>query len=52
MKSTDVLIIGGSAAGMVAATTGKSHWPDKSFTLVKKTKDVMSLCYPLIFEHR
>jgi len=50
MKSTDVLIIGGSAAGMVAATTGKSHWPDKSFTLVKKTKDVMVPCgIPYIF---
>jgi len=50
MKSTDVLIIGGSAAGMVAATTGKAHWPDKSFTLVKKTKDVMVPCgIPYIF---
>jgi len=30
MKKTDVLIIGGSAAGMVAALTGKSAWPDKN----------------------
>ncbi|MFP4557081.1 MAG: FAD-dependent oxidoreductase [Bacteroidales bacterium] len=50
MKSTDVLIIGGSAAGMVAAVTGKTHWPDKDFILVKKQKDVMVPCgIPYIF---
>lgn len=50
MKTTDVLIIGGSAAGMVAAVTGKSSWSDKSFTLVKKQKDVMVPCgIPYIF---
>lgn len=50
MKSTDVLIIGGSAAGMVAAVTGKMHWPDKEFTLVKLQKDVMVPCgIPYIF---
>lgn len=50
MKHTDVLIIGGSAAGMVTALTGKLHFPDKSFTLVKKQKDVMVPCgIPYIF---
>ncbi|MGB4413345.1 MAG: FAD-dependent oxidoreductase [Paludibacter sp.] len=50
MKTTDVLVIGGSAAGMVAAVTGKSSWNDKSFTLVKKQKDVMVPCgIPYIF---
>lgn len=50
MKSTDVLIVGGSAAGMVTATTGKTHWPDRTFTLVKKQKDVMVPCgIPYIF---
>jgi NADPH-dependent 2,4-dienoyl-CoA reductase/sulfur reductase-like enzyme len=50
MKKTDVLIIGGSAAGMVAALTGKSHWPKKEFTLVKKQKDMMVPCgIPYIF---
>lgn len=50
MKTTDVLVIGGSAAGMVAAATGKSHWPEKSFILVKKQKDVMVPCgIPYIF---
>jgi NADH oxidase (H2O2-forming) len=50
MKTTDVLVIGGSAAGMVAALTGKSSWPNKSFILVKKQKDMMVPCgIPYIF---
>jgi NADPH-dependent 2,4-dienoyl-CoA reductase/sulfur reductase-like enzyme len=50
MKQTDVLVIGGSAAGMVAALTGKSSWNDKRFILVKKQKDVMVPCgIPYIF---
>ncbi len=50
MKNTDVLIIGGSAAGMVVALTGKSANPDKRFTLIKKQKDVMVPCgIPYIF---
>jgi len=50
MKTTDVLVIGGSAAGMVAALTGKSSWPKKRFTLVKKQKEMMVPCgIPYIF---
>lgn len=50
MKTTDVLIIGGSAAGMVAALTGKAHWPKKEFILVKKQKEMMVPCgIPYIF---
>lgn len=50
MKNTDVLIIGGSAAGMVTAVTGKAHYPGKGFILVKKEKDVMVPCgIPYIF---
>jgi len=50
MKTTDVLIIGGSAAGMVTALTGKANFPDKKVTLVKKQKDVMVPCgIPYIF---
>lgn len=50
MKTTDVLVIGGSAAGMVAALTGKSSWPEKSFMLVKKQKEMMVPCgIPYIF---
>ena len=50
MKQTDVLIIGGSAAGMVAAVTGKFSWPEKKFILVKKQKEMMVPCgIPYIF---
>jgi pyruvate/2-oxoglutarate dehydrogenase complex dihydrolipoamide dehydrogenase (E3) component len=50
MKQTDVLILGGSAAGMVTALTGKMHWSEKSITIVKKQKDVMVPCgIPYIF---
>ncbi|HPF03248.1 MAG TPA: FAD-dependent oxidoreductase [Bacteroidales bacterium] len=50
MKKTDVLVIGGSAAGMVAALTGKSSWSEKNFILAKKQKDVMVPCgIPYIF---
>jgi len=50
MKTTDVLIIGGSAAGMVAALTGKSSWAEKKFILVKKQKEMMVPCgIPYIF---
>ena len=31
---TDVLVIGGSAAGIVAAVTGKSNYPDKDFLVI------------------
>jgi len=50
MKKTDVLVIGGSAAGMVVSLTGKANYPDKSFTMIKKQKDVMVPCgIPYIF---
>jgi thioredoxin reductase len=44
MKKTDVLIIGGSAAGIVAATTGKSCYPNKDFLLIRKEKQVIIPC--------
>ena len=50
MKKTNVLIIGGSAAGMVTALTGKMNFTNKDFVIVKKTKDVMVPCgIPYIF---
>lgn len=50
MRYTDVLVIGGSAAGLVAALTGKSTWPDKEFILVKMQKEMMVPCgIPYIF---
>ncbi|VBB43041.1 FAD-dependent pyridine nucleotide-disulphide oxidoreductase [uncultured Desulfatiglans sp.] len=50
MDQTDVLIIGGSAAGIVAATTAKSFHPEKKVTLVRKEENVLVPCgMPYIF---
>jgi NADPH-dependent 2,4-dienoyl-CoA reductase/sulfur reductase-like enzyme len=50
MEQTDVLVIGGSASGIVAATTGKAFYPDKNFILVRKEKQVVVPCgIPYIF---
>ena len=50
MERTDVLVIGGSAAGIVAATTGKSFHPHLDFTLIRKEPKVVVPCgIPYIF---
>jgi NADPH-dependent 2,4-dienoyl-CoA reductase/sulfur reductase-like enzyme len=50
MKKTDVLIIGGSAAGLAVAVSGKNRYPEKDFLLVRKEEKVMIPCgIPYIF---
>ena len=50
MKRTDVLIIGGSAAGLTTAVTGKATYPEKDFLLIRKEEKVMVPCgIPYIF---
>lgn len=50
MEKTDVLVIGGSAAGIVSAVTGKSSYPDKEFLIIRKEKQVLVPCgIPYIF---
>ena len=50
MEKTDVLVIGGSAAGIVAATTGKAFHRDKKVTLLRKEEKVLVPCgIPYIF---
>ncbi len=50
MKKTDVLVIGSSAAGLVAATTGKRVYPEKHFTVVSKMPKTLIPCgIPYIF---
>ncbi|MBN1456282.1 MAG: FAD-dependent oxidoreductase [Sedimentisphaerales bacterium] len=47
---TDVLVIGGSAAGIVAAVTGKSSYPDKEFLVIRKEKQAVVPCgIPYVF---
>lgn len=50
MNKVDVLVIGGSAAGLVTALTGKSHYPEKEFLLIRKEEKVVVPCgIPYIF---
>lgn len=50
MIKTDVLVIGGSAAGLVTALTGKSHYPEKEFLMIRKEQTVVVPCgIPYIF---
>jgi len=50
MKSYDIVVIGGSAAGIPAAVTAKRHYPDKSVGLVRKEEKVLIPCgIPYIF---
>jgi len=47
---TDVLVVGSSAAGLVAATTGKRVYPDKEFTVVTMMPKTLIPCgIPYIF---
>ena len=47
---TDVLVIGGSAAGIVAAVTGKSNYPDKDFFVIREENQVVVPCgIPYVF---
>jgi NADPH-dependent 2,4-dienoyl-CoA reductase/sulfur reductase-like enzyme len=50
MKNTDVLVIGSSAAGLVAATTGKRVYPNKKFTVATLMNKTLIPCgIPYIF---
>ena len=50
IEKTDVLVIGGSASGIVAATTGKANYPNKEFMVIRKEKKVVVPCgIPYIF---
>ena len=50
MNKADVVVIGGSAAGIPAAITCRRHYPDKSVLLLRKEKKVQIPCgIPYIF---
>lgn len=47
---TDVLVIGGGPAGIVAAITGKHRYPEKGFLVVRKAKEAIVPCgIPYVF---
>jgi len=50
MNSYDVIVIGGSAAGIPAGITARRHYPDKSIALIRKEEKVLIPCgIPYIF---
>jgi NADH oxidase (H2O2-forming) len=50
MNKFDVVVVGGSAAGIPAAITCRRHYPEKSVLLVRKEKQVLIPCgIPYIF---
>jgi NADH oxidase (H2O2-forming) len=50
MEQADIVVIGGSAAGLTAATTARRHYPDKTILMVRKEEQVLIPCgIPYIF---
>jgi len=50
MTTTDILIIGGGPAGMVASATSRQYYPDKKVTVLKKTEKSLVPCgIPYVF---
>ena len=50
MQQADIVVIGGSAAGLTAAITARRHYPDKKILMVRKEKQVLIPCgIPYIF---
>lgn len=50
MEKFDVVIVGGSAAGIVTATTGKRAYPEKRFLVIRKDNNPLVPCgIPYIF---
>jgi len=50
MKKADVVVIGGSAAGIPAAITCRRHYPEKNVLLIRKENQVQIPCgIPYIF---
>jgi len=44
MQKRDIIVIGGSAAGLVAAITSKNSYPEKAVALFRKEEKVMIPC--------
>ncbi len=50
MRSYDVVVIGGSASGIVTATTARAYYPDKTVAVIRKEEVAMVPCgIPYLF---
>jgi NADH oxidase (H2O2-forming) len=50
VKQADIVVVGGSAAGLTAGITARRHYPDKKILLVRKERQVLIPCgIPYIF---
>jgi len=50
MENTDILIIGGSAAGITAAISARRYYPEKKIVVIRREKQVLIPCgIPYIF---